>query len=222
MSILSKLTDLPEKHEELARDFQKRYENTYMLYKDDKRGEIVVSCQGIDATNNTIHCLTKAGERILIPSTAPEETLKPFLPECGYFNVRGVPHYLIKYPQRQWKRSCCSNIYIVQHAYPSMREDAPRRDIWSQAAWAMHTRDFVHLDEISKKIQGNAALSKAFATIIDEEDDCILIYKRHRLGRLNFEKRTISLFSSTLFQEVSDFLHRTKVKTWNLMPIQTA
>jgi len=206
---LAKLTDLPEGHEGIRTDFDKRYTNTYMVDVVDNKPRIVFFI-GCDA--NSYHFRDVLTDNTTIYTKQSDVNITPFLPGVGYYNVQGIPMYLYKVPQKQWKRSFCTSIYVTP-TLPGRYNTDPR---WKALAVEALHPSYAHLDEISKKIFSFVAVSKKFAIQQDEQSNINLLYRQYVVGRLDFNLRTITVVQPIFLQEIQDLLKYTGVQTWNL------
>ena len=107
MNSFARLTDYPPNHPGIRDDMTRRYENTYMVM-DVKGVPTPVAYAGSSASKYVFSAID--GRTIELRPTDTDE-INVLLPKVGYYNVNGNPIYLVKCPQRQWKRSLCNSIY---------------------------------------------------------------------------------------------------------------
>jgi len=213
MNCYARLTDLPENDPQIQNDFDKRYQHTYLRLTD-KEGVRAISYIGRDG--NSFHFAGLDNQPTLIHKmgTHPDLCIEPLLPDVGYYNVSGVPVYLYKVPQRQWKRSFCKNIYYTPTTPTTSRQQTDQ--FWHNLAKAVINPVYAKLDEITKKIFSYVALNHKFAIQEAPTGEMCLLYRQYVVGTLDFNTKTVQLLQPVLEQEVRDFFKYTGVQEWKL------
>jgi len=212
MNFLAKLTDLPEGHEYIRSDFEKRYLNTYLVETLNGKQRIVFFIGNDRETWHFRDCITN--ETTIYRANA-EVDMVPFLPQVGYYNIHGKPIYIFKNPQKQWKRSFCNSIYTTD-ATQMERGRTDNTITWKEYALEMLHPVYAHLDELTKKLYAYVALNRMFALQANEKGQHNLVYRQYVVGCLNFKERTIKVLQPTFLQEIQDLLKHTGVQTWKL------
>ena len=209
MSLLSRLSDLPDGHSELWHDFSKRFNETYMVLTTDTGKKHPVFFYGKDG-NYLIFRARHQSDNIYV-DVNQDANIQPFIPPVGYYNINTQAHYLIKVPQRQWKRSFCNSIYKLK------LDDNNQRLGWDVVK-AILNPEYLDLNAVTTPFLSNIALSKYFALkYIDEKTN--LYYRQYQVGHLDFDNMTIHFKQPVLLQEIRDFFKYTGVTKWNLVGI---
>lgn len=210
MSILARLTDLPDGHPDQLHDFDKRYLSTYMQ-QNNALNKRILFYLGRDKYN--LHFNSQLEETIIIPGKEENFDVSPFLPEVGYYNHDGSPIYMIKQPARQWRRSFCSGIYKARGRLLDSRY------AWAQVAESVFHSKYAHLDEITNPLFANVAINNKFAVYPKIQGYPSLLYKQYVVGILNFNDHTIHVTQPALKQELQDLIKYYGVTKWKLNPI---
>lgn len=218
MSLLSRLTDLPDAHAEIYNDFDKRYHQTYMQYMENGI-KIPVIYNGKDGKKLIF---SKSTGDLIEVNITDDVPIEPFLPEVGFYNICGNPLYLIKNPKRQWKRSFNSSIYMFLSPTASIQSREENRRSWWDYANALMNPEFVKLDEITNKLFANIAIDNSFAISHTKANKPVLIFRRYVVGNLDFNKRELVVTQPRLFQEIQDLFKYSGVRQWNLVQTKTA
>ena len=107
MNTFETLTGLPINHEQFLNDWDKRYNNTVMLYK----GEPIY-IHGREGSLIKANALFQQEILELDSYSKKEIDLEPWLPDNGYYGNKDYPLIsLACIPSRQWKRSYCNSLY---------------------------------------------------------------------------------------------------------------
>ena len=214
MTFCAKLTDLSEKHRNIPDDMNRRYQGSILLVTKDKT-TFPALYRGYVEGN--IYRFQTEREVMDISAADPDVDVDVFLPEVGYYNINGNVQYIIKSPERQWRRSFCCNIYRITSAlHNEMNDTKYRDDIYIGIAKQILQPEYVHLDQITSSLFTNLAISKVFA-ILTRNSRQYLVYRKYIVGELNQQQRTIHLLSNVMTQEVKDLLKRTGVAKWTLV-----
>lgn len=212
MNLFAKLTDLPEGSQYIIEDFDKRYTSTFMKYKDiplfvyGRAGKVSFEFSKYNGTAITMNTLTEDSEH----------DLEVLLPEVGYYNVNGNPLFIIKNPQRQWKRSFNKNIYQICSPINDVPLAPQRSNIWFDLAAAVLKPEYAHLDHITNALFCNVALNRNLC-LISQNSNKYIAYKRYPIATLNFNTRVITGTQPLLWQELLDLFRYSEVETWKLM-----
>ena len=212
MSTCAKLTDLPDGHELQTQDFDKRYQNTYLLVEGTPMefiGREGIKYHFQDTTKQNKPYIWNVKEK-------PNLDIVPFLPAIGYYNVGGVPIYLYKVPQKQYKRSFCSSIYTSSSINRGLTTRTDQATAWKPIVLEAANPTYALLDEIVKPIFAYVALNRQFAIQTNATNGLNLIYRQYQIGELDFKEKCIQVFQPTFYQEVQDLLKYTGVRKWNL------
>jgi hypothetical protein len=210
MSLLTKLTDLPEGHDELWADFEKRFHNTYMVYKTADTEKVL---QFVDRKNASIYMYDPITDRnIEISIHNPDIDLIPLLPKKGYYNHATGTIFISIWPQRQWKRSLCSGLYhITRHPHEINKRE------WGKIANIFLKPEYPSLDDITSPLFANIALSKQLCLRTTELKGTTIYYYNQEIGVADFERNNLFLPSKIMKQEVMDYLNKRRVKNWTLI-----
>ena len=204
----SRLTDLPNGHRDIFADLDKRYKRTYLL-RENK--EVVYYYENYD-DRNIVMKPRKGGSYLL--SNVDVTDIKPFLPKVGYYNLPTGPVYLIKSPDRQWKRSFSPNIYQILGATRDDLAHIPQSGWWDIAEQSLNP-SYAHMDHISIELFANVAISPNFA-VQKVNNKPTLIYRQLPVAVLDFNKRTVIVTHKTFQQEILDLFKYTGIVTWNI------
>lgn len=207
MNILSRLTDLPEHHENRAEDFDRRYQHTYMIHTGTPIPRPVLY---LGREGSSLHFQFTDGSSHIINGNQDDNSIQPFLPQVGYYNKLGNPFYLYKNPSRQWKRSFCNGIYAV------MGTRLEPRNIWGTYAECILKQEYAHLDEITNPLFTNIALNRKYAIQPKTSGAAVLLYKQYEIGTLDFSRKEVCLLQPALRQELQDLFKHSGVTKWNL------
>jgi len=212
MTSFARLTDYPPNHPSIRDDMQRRYENTYMTIE--QKGEKIVVCY-IGSNSNKFSFSMSDGNFIDFRPT-DADVIDVLLPKVGYYNVNGNPIYLVKYPQRQWKRSLCSSIYKILSPINTNNNRNHPADIWYALGKESLSPIYASLDDIKINLFANVAISLKFVVAKDQFDVPCLMYKRYKVAELDFANRTVIVTQPLLRQEIQDLFKYTGVRTWTL------
>lgn len=213
MSLLHKLTDLPDNHRDQMSDMERRYHGTFLIKTDNN---LVLQYAGADRTQ--LHFNDPQTGKTLIVDGHQEHPIEPFLPKIGYYNIKGVPYYLVKIPQRQWKRSFCSAIYAI---LDNDGNNTYSRSFSSAAVPFLAKPEYASLDQISSSLFANIAVSRNFAILKTNDNVATLVFRKYKIGILDFESRTVLVSQASLMQEVLDLFKSTRIITWKLRQTNT-
>ena len=212
MSILAKLTDLVENHPQTQEDFNRRFHETYLVYKHNDDPEEIMYCDGV--RGNQIRLYRDKEQLVVVDGFDKRDILRPFLPKVGYYNTPSGPVYLYKTPRKQYRRSFCNGIYTATG--PKRNEDLVQRVNWNNLAQTCLKQEYVHLDDITSKLFANIAINREFVITANKSGISTLLYKRYEIAQLDFNLRTIRIIQPKLQQEIWDYFKYNGVKTWKL------
>lgn len=212
MTSFARLTDYPPNHPSIRDDMTRRYENTYMVM-DVKGVPTPVAYAGSSASKYVFSDIS--GSTIELRPTDTDE-INVLLPKVGYYNVNGNPIYLVKHPQRQWKRSLCSSIYKILPPINTMMGGPQGGMLWFALAKEVLNPTYASLDDIRINLFANVAISSKFVVAKDNMGIPCLMYKRYKIAELDFKNRTVIVTQPLLMQEVRDLFKYTGVSTWTL------
>ena len=205
MSTLSKLTDLPDGHDKIYDDLDKRFTNTWMLLNGTP-----AFCRGRDG-NSVYFIYVNGYEKIWNIVKEPNIDLVPFLPPTGYYNVDGQPLYMYKNPQKQWRRSFCGQIYMNNIGMRMGDTSSSTRRLIK----AIFEPVYATLNDIVNPLFVRVALSHYFAIIPDGEI-VQLHYRTFPIAKLDFSTMSVEVTTPTMYQEVQDLFKRTGVYRWKM------
>lgn len=212
MSIFAKLTDLAEQHLQTTEDFNRRYNETYLLYQEKDKAPEIVYCDAL--RGSWIRIYRNREQLIEVNGNADDVILTPYLPKVGYYNTPEGPIYLYKSPKKQYRRSFCNGIYIT--AAPRRNGVNIARVDWNAIAQATFKQEYVHLDEITNKLFANIAISPEFVVTANNKGIATLLYKRYEIAQMDFNSREIRVIQPKLQQEICDYFKYNGVQTWKL------
>ena len=209
MSILYRLTSVPDGNPDgQMQDFERRYGNTYMSYtnpEDERFPVFVRRVRGMQICMNT-------EDRELVDDLRTIKGLDVILPKVGYYNINGQARYLVKRPQRQWRRSLNSSIYQLLSPEITMPSLDPE---WLELCREIEAPSYVNLSQLSHPFFTNVAMSPLFAVARNKGNN-FLVYRRCKVGSLDQKKKIITLTHKTLEQEVKDLIRRQGAYEWRL------
>jgi len=217
MNPFEKFIDLPASDEQFINDMDKRYNRTFVLIQLKKESPL-----GLFEVQNRVgdgiyRFVGPIDTNIDIKKNTVGD-VQAFMPETGYYQYTNGAFYIYKDPQRQWKRSFCSNIYVITSPMNTL-DNWSRLDnnTWRKMADAILTTKYVSLDKVTNNQNCNIALNKSFACAIDNNDQPHLCYRRVPIGNLDIQNKVITNVPDVIKQEVIDLLQRTGVKLWTLL-----
>ena len=221
MTSFARLTDYIISSPHIREDMDRRYQHTYMTMKLPKTGEIVPVNYAGSAQSKYVF-QKENGDYVELPLTDTTE-INILMPKVGYYNLRGNPFYIIKSPQRQWKRSLCSSIYQILPPIKNIENRTERlpSSYWFALAKECLNTSYASLDDIQKQIFANIALNNKFVVAKDTNNIPILVYKRYKVAVLDFNSRSVIVTEPLLLQEVRDLFKYTGVTTWTLRQTPT-
>ena len=213
MSTFEKLIALPKTHESYAHDFEKRFNGSFLLQGG--KTPLFVGSR-IDSNIYAFHPYGGTGYTPINIKDIKIDDLEVWLPESGFYAKKDTLIYLYQVPQRQWTRSFCQRTY--------------KWTIYGKGSGrTIHAADvakFITEGEITnlEKWTGTTcvALSRHFGIIFGLDKEAYLMYRNVYVGKLDIEKRCITLNHIQIQQEVEDLLNRTGVTTWNLQLTKTS
>jgi len=209
----SKLTDLPDGHPDIASDLDKRYRRTYMILTK-ATGEKSVVYYAQTHGSQAIELYYKSGDTLKVRPVDMYD-LEPFLPTVGYYNTSTQPFYLIKQPDRQWKRSFSNHIYQIQGCVRNTRGIINTDDVWWEIAEAYLNPRYAKLDDISIELFANVALNKNFAVQM-VNGKYMLIFRQQPVAELQFKDRSVIITHPPFHQEIMDLFKYTGICTWTI------
>jgi hypothetical protein len=221
MTSFARLTDYPTNSPLIREDMDKRFQNTYMaLWDSIKKCFIPTLYYGY--TNSKYVFIKSNGDYVELLAQDKTE-VKPILPKVGYYNIRGTPHYVIKIPQRQWKRSLCNSIYQILPPVndPQLQRERLPQSYWYALAEECLNPTYASLDDVKKSLFANIALNNKFVLIKDSNGIPILGYKRYKVAELDFNTRSVIITEPLMTQEIQDLFKYTGISTWTLHQTQT-
>lgn len=212
MTSFARLTDYPPNHPGIQDDMTRRYENTYMVMNI-KGVPTPVAYAGSSPSKFVFTDID--GRTIELRPTDMDE-INVLLPKVGYYNVNGNPIYLVKCPQRQWKRSLCNSIYKILAPINTMNIGPQGGMLWFALAKEVLNPTYASLDDIRINLFANVAISRKFVVAKDGKGIPCLMYKRYKIAELDFKYRSVIVTQPLLMQEVRDLFKYTGVTTWTL------
>lgn len=197
------------------KDFQRKYNGTYVLYKGNP-AQILVNSENVAVVGgvDTEAC-------VLAPnSSGVEAGLAPWLPAGGWvYGQKGLLFYVRQMPARQWRRSyCCDNYSLVvpyQHIIRGINVEALPviQQLFKPAKRVALTPDFP--SKIADKYSGGI-IDDTYAISRYEESTWALITPHGVVGFINPEKNTIFV-AGISHQEVLDLTKG--VHQWTIQSI---
>lgn len=217
MNPFEKFIDLQAFDEQFINDMDKRYNRTFILIQRKKELPLELFEVRDRMEDSTYRFVGPTDIDIDIKKNTIVD-VQTFMPETGYYQYTNGAFYIYKYPQRQWKRSFCSNIYVMTSPMNTL-DNWSRLDnnTWRKMADAILTTKYSSFDKVTENKKCNIALNKSFACAVDHNDNPFLCYRRVPIGKLDIECRVISDVPEIMQQEVLDLLQRTSVKQWTLL-----
>lgn len=212
MTSFARLTDYPPNHPGIRDDMTRRYENTYMVIN--IKGVLTPVCYIGSNTSKFVFSDINGNNIEFRPIDTDEINI--LLPKVGYYNVNGNPVYLVKLPQRQWKRSLCNSIYKILPPINTMGAMMTNGNIWFALAQEVLNPTYASLDDIRINLFANVAISRKFVVAKDTKGIPCLMYKRYKIAELDFKTRSVIVTQPLLMQEVRDLFKYTGVTTWTL------
>lgn len=219
MTSFAKLTDYPSNSPNIPEDFDKRYLNTYMVMKDTKTGTLFPIWY--TGRHNSKYIFTKSDGSYIKCDSKDQIEINTLLPKVGYYNLHNNPYYVVKIPQRQWKRSLCTATYQILSPIKDQINQRLPGSYWFALAQESLNPTYISLDDITIPTFANYALNHKFVVTTDNLSNPILVYKRHKVADLAFKKRSVIVTQPLLLQEVQDLFKYTGVTTWTLHQTQT-
>lgn len=213
MSTFEKLIALPKTHESYTHDFEKRFNGSFLL-----QGGKTPLFVGSRIDSN-IYAFHPYGGTEYTPINIKDITiddLEVWLPESGFYAKNDTLIYLYQVPQRQWTRSFCQRTY----KWAIYGKGCGRTMNIADVAKFITKGEITNLE----KWTGNTCvvLSRHFGIIFGLDKEAYLMYRNVYVGKLDIEKRCITLNHIQIQQEVEDLLNRTGVTTWNLQLTKTS
>ena len=210
------LTDLPQNNEHFDSDMEKRYYKTCILVKKPKSNEFKVAF--VNNKHDKFLYEFRIKETLYNVDIRGKDFIEaiPFLPETGYYTYNNNVIYLYKNPQRQWKRSFCSNIYIATSPANFLDHFGRIDDItWQNIAIEILNPKYQSLDKLNDNYT-QVAINRSFAGIQDYDKNYHLVYRRIPIGKLDLEDKSIVDIPDVMKQEVSDMLSRNNLLHWKM------
>ena len=204
MSIFEKLTALPINHPEFLHDWNKRYQNTFMLLNGKpihikERLDYEVTYQEVGKRINEIFDL----------KSKQDINLEVWLPENGYYGNEDYPLItLVCNPTRQWKRSYCTILYkdISGIRYPLQNSTSYLKFLDAIVNPVYQTKPDRYQDDTYMRVHQNLLFWKQ-----------AVMYKGLKIGAVDYDAKQITLSIPYLHQEVQDILRKQGLSTsWNL------
>jgi len=216
MNPFEKFIDLQASDEKFINDMDKRYNRTFILIQRKKDSPLELF-EVHDRIDDSIYRFIGTSDININIKENTVVDVQAFMPETGYYLYNHGAFYVYKYPQRQWKRSFCSNIYVMTSPMNTL-DNWSRLDnsTWRKMADAILTTKYVSLDKVVDNKTCNIALNKSFACAVDHNDQPHLCYRRVPIGDLDIENKVITNVPDVIKQEVMDLLQRTGVKLWTI------
>lgn len=213
MSTFEKLIALPKSHEQYAHDFEKRFNGSFLL----QGGKTPLFVGNhIGGNEYAFHPYGGTGYTTMNIKSSTVDDIEIWLPESGFYAKKDTLIYLYQVPQRQWTRSFCQRTYKWAIYGKAYGRNMPLTEV----------SKFILEGEITnlEKLTGNTcvALSRQFGILFGFDKEAYLLYRNVYVGKLDIEKRCITLNHHQIQQEVEDLLNRTGVTTWNLQLTKTS
>jgi hypothetical protein len=215
MNTFETLTALTRTHDSFRSDFERRYHNTYiLLMTPSTKGELVphfVSGQVSTYVYRFRNVLS--GKDIDIDITVKddnEETYKArvFIPEAGYYILNGEVFYICQRPTRQWQRSFNGRNYNIF----ALSNGKQYRNPSAEQVRAIFEKNHISLDNAQPHCEH--VLTTKLCIQPNKDNTSNLLYRRVKIGTLDFDKKSITLTCDLIRQELIDILKRTGVCTW--------
>lgn len=203
-------------------EFEKRYYQTWLWYKNDLFYVAAVGSGGISLEN------PKVGKVLLNSITS--EKLEVKWPETGYFNFYGDLCFACRVPDRQWKRGITSKNVKLFLVVPKIfgpavgREDLSLSNKYEALSAALAETLSLTIKQgitylnINKNLR-SIALNRKWGlspSLLNKDSRFFLYYGFRLVGTVNLEKNKIDITYEPLRQEVLDMIRDRENNEWQV------